>query len=121
MKKDITKWTRKELLALPFKGNLKVGRYHGVAIVPTYDLHDSGWRLMALVGLDDEYNPVEIAAYCDDIQWRTPKNDCGLHCDMIPKTNIVRFHSSNLFFEIGLSCSTTDIKVYGDTYCYQSI
>lgn len=118
-KKDVMKWTRAELLNLPVRRWDDVKSYHGVMLVPTYKLHDSGWRLIAIVGLDEHFNPVEIAAYCDDVQWRTIKTDWGVNCDMIPKTNILRFHSNNLMFEVGVCLSTTEIKIHGHAICYK--
>ena len=118
-RKDVTKWTRADLLGLPVKDWHVTKQYHGIMLVPTYRLHDSGWRLIAVVGLDESFDPVEIAAYCDDVQWRTIKTDYGINCDMLPKTNIVRFHSNNLMFEVGLSLSTTEIRIVGEPLCYR--
>ena len=73
--------TRKQYLELPRRDWDKKKQYTAVIVVPTYKIHDSGFRLMALVGCGDDHKPYEIAAFCDDICWDTPdgfKNVAGL-------------------------------------------
>ena len=115
MEKNIMEYTRKELLALPHRNWNDVTSYSSILLVPTYELHDSGWRLIAIVGCNDNGTPKEIAAFCDDIQWQTIRTDYGIRMDMIPKTNICRFHSvshsSAIRFQVGVSNSTTDVKI----------
>lgn len=108
-------WTKKELLSLPHRNCENAGVYNAIMIVPTRRLHDSGWRLMCLVGCDEHYEPKEIIGYCDDINLCTEKaevlNLCHVQMDMIPKTNVVRIHSHVRRFQVGMCCSTTEIFI----------
>ena len=115
MEKNIMEYTRKDLLALPHRNWNDVTSYRSILLVPTYELHDSGWRLIAIVGCNDDGTPKEIAAFCDDIQWQTIRTYYGISMDMIPKTNICRFHSRTMRFQVGVSLSTTDVKIVGET------
>jgi hypothetical protein len=113
-RRTIKEWTREELLRLPVRSWDAVGKYKSIVIVPTDELHDSGWRLMAIIGCDDDNEPKEIAAFCDDIQWLTPRTDWGLNCDMLPRCNCMRFHSWEFSFVVGMSLSTTEVHVKGN-------
>lgn len=108
---------QKDLLALPVKEFAKIEQYESIIIVPTKKKHDSSWRLMAIIGCkqnDEQHNvPVEIAGYCDDINWIFQSNNKRLEylrSDMT-LSNCIRFWSSYHRFEVGMCCSSTDIKV----------
>lgn len=103
--------TRKQLLSLPERNWNEVKKYYSVIVVPTGKKHYSGYALMALVGCNDNLDPYEIAAYCDDIQWMTEVTRYGFRCDMFYKNSCIRFHSSEFDFQIGTSLSTTEIKM----------
>lgn len=113
-------WTKEQLLALP-NNTMGEGEYTAIIVVPTDELHDSGWRLMALVGCKDQDDrkcvPTEIAAYCDDIQWnsqrasQTMRPHWDMDCDMFPDTNFIRFHSHANKFRIGMGLSSTTIEI----------
>lgn len=79
-------------------------------------MHESGWRLIAIVGCGDDGKPKEIAAFCDDVEWQTPRTDYGIQMDMIPKTNICRFHSHSMKFRVGACCSSTEVAIVGKPY-----
>lgn len=114
MEKNIKEYTRKELLALTRRNWNDVTSYSSILLVPTYDLHDSGWRLIAIVGCKDDGTPKEIAAFCDVVQWQTIRTDYDISMDMIPQTNICRFHSIRMKFQVGVSLSSTDVKIVGE-------
>ena len=118
--KNICNAKRKELLSLPHKAFAKVETYNYIIIVPTPRTHDSGWRLMALVGCKAKGNnevPCELIGYCDDINWILP--DCingNLHYKNILRTdmtlsNCTRVWSNNHMFQVGTCLSSVDIKV----------
>jgi hypothetical protein len=108
--KDL-KLTIDELLSLPKKGHLASYLYSSILLVPCKEKHEaSGYQLIAVVGVDKNGNPVEIAAICDDIEWRVPKKtDYGLRTDMIYPLGIVHFWSNQFYFRIGHSTSTCEI------------
>jgi hypothetical protein len=111
MKSEKNFMTRKQYLELPRKDWHTKKQYTAIIVVPTYEIHDSGFRLMALVGCGDDNKPYEIAATCDDICWDTPEGYMAMDCDMFPD-NIIRFHSiAGCVFEIGESLSSTHIRL----------
>ena len=124
MNKDVVLIKRDELLSLPNRAWNEVKQYESLIIVPTKHKHDSGWRLMAIIGcnkIDDCHNmPEEIVGYCDDIHVLSPDNS-GLNkfpinliglfqCDML-LSNCIRFHSNYCNFEVGCCLSSTDVKL----------
>ena len=114
---DVCNVKQRDLLSLPVKEFTKVERYESLIIVPTKKKHDSGWRLMAIVGCKEKDNyhnvPVEIAGYCDDINWILPYNNKYFECLRSDMTvsNCIRFWSNYHIFEVGMCCSSTDIKI----------
>lgn len=103
--------TAKELLALPRRQWDVKSVYDGIYLVPTKDIHDSGYRLIAVVG-ERGKKPVEIAAFCDVISW---EDDSGivrtdnLRMDM-QTNNIVHVWSSHGRMEVGIAVSSLEIK-----------
>lgn len=114
---DYTKLKREDLLKLPLKPFSEIKTYDCLLIVPTRRKHDSGWRLMAIVGCD-QTGPIEIAGYCDDIHFILPnligneiyRYQYDIRCDMI-LSNCIRFWSNVYLFEIGCACSSTDVTL----------
>jgi len=71
-KKSLNAWTREELLALPVRAWGVESRYDSLLLLSTGEAHDSGWGMMAVIGVRD-LQPVEIACQCcDDIEWKFP-------------------------------------------------
>jgi len=91
----------KDLLALPRRKNDVVAVYEDLYIVPTGELHESGYSLMALVGSHNR-NPVEVAATCDDVMWldegATPLS--MLRMDMEPENGCVHVWANQGRFEV---------------------
>lgn len=119
---DIVNLKRKELLSLPLKKDSNIKEYESIIVVPTNRKHDSGWRLMALIGIekiDKVYTPTEIIGYCDDINLILP-NKCysyePIRYDML-LSNCIRMWSRNYVFKVGMCLSSTDIYViHNKTY-----
>lgn len=122
-KKEIT---RKFLLALPNRAWDKETVYDSLFIVPTYELHDSGYKLQAIIGVThlDKFQEAEIAAICDDICWSMPKvhpygrregsvNKMILRTDCYPSGVFRMWGSSEHYFtgkfKVGFSLSSTDV------------
>ena len=113
--------TRKKLFELPMCKFSDRGkrRYSGLLIVPTKELHDSGYRLMAIVGLDEHGNPIEIADYCDDIEWKTPILHLGsqiemgaLRTDMYPDIDSIHCWTNHGYFTVrGYSSATITLAL----------
>lgn len=62
---------KKELLSLPVKEWKTISTYDSLYIIPTWKKHSSWFALMAIIWVIDN-KPVEIAWYCDDINWHIP-------------------------------------------------
>lgn len=116
---------RDELLSLPQKPFNEERIYQYILIVPTRRKHDSGWRLMALIGAtkgdDNTYRPKELIGYCDDINWILPENKNNskniietyknrIRTDMT-LSNCIRMWSDNHVFKVGRCTSSVDITI----------
>ena len=101
---------RKELLKLPEREWNKTTVYKNIAIVTTGKKHDSGWALLAIIGMDGE-KPIEIAAYCDDVVWETVSDKYALRNDAFYPSGIIRYWSYKYNFEVGNSLSSTDVRM----------
>jgi len=99
----------KELLKLPIRDWTKITVYPSIAVVNSRKKHDSGWALMAIIGLNKEQEPIEIAAYCDDISWDL--NGLSLQNDMYYPSGVIRFWSRESQFEVGHGLSSTEIRL----------
>lgn len=114
------KESKKELLKLPERDWSKSSVYESVMLVPTGRKHDSGYMLIAIVGVVDR-QPKEIAAYCDDVCWAFPENLAGykydgfhnlsLRTDSYYPSGIMHIWSNYYKFEVGSSLSSTDINL----------
>ena len=110
------KWTKKELLSLKQRYWDKTSEYSSVLLVNSRMKHDSGYNLFAIIGVDDDGVPVEIAGYMDDFRLDRVKGtdvltdirlkpyhigiDCSMH-------GVFRIHSYRYSIEVGPSLSTT--------------
>ena len=112
--------TRKELLALPVCKftEQKSRKYAALLIVPANKLHESGYRLMAIVGLDKKGKPIEIADFCDDIEWKVPKIKTDyylspLRTDMYPDINCIHAWTHYGYFTV-CGCSSAEVTLVLD-------
>jgi len=70
--KSINQWGRTELLNLPRRKWDKESEYSSLLLLSTRRKHDSGWAMIAIIGVRDGV-PVEIACdCCDHIAWKLP-------------------------------------------------
>ena len=104
----------KDLLKLPIREWNKKSVYGSICIVNTRKKHESGYALIAIIGMNN-LKPVEIAAFCDDINWKIAKSEYldipNLRTDMFFPSGIVHFHRHGYSFEVCESLSSTNIKV----------
>ena len=115
--KNIPALKQKDLLSLPLKPSFsEIHTYESIIVCPTRRKHDSGWRLMALIGcklIDGRTIPVHIIGYCDDINWRCETvmvvdTIKAIRCDMT-LSSCIRFWSNDFNFKVGIVVSSTDI------------
>lgn len=111
MEKTWDKYTKKELLNLPYRGYGKIGRYNSVLLVNTKEKHDSGFNAFVVIGCEG-YNPIEIVGQMDDFRldiFQEPIEylDVAIDCSM---NGVFRLHSELHLIQIDFSGSTTMFK-----------
>lgn len=113
--KTLCQWSRSELLALPLrKWDDTRPTYDSVLILPTGKMHDSGWGLIAVIGVRKE-QPVHICSCCsDDISWNYPST-ITMRMDCCLKSGALRMRASNAdpsdVFKVSASLSSITISI----------
>ncbi len=118
---------RNELLALPHREWNTSSDYDSLLLVPTKEKHESGFTLIAIVGVV-KGKPVEIAATCDDIGWSFPTSHPydymtpGLHrmvmrTDCLWPSGIMHVWASGEHyfrgrFSVGASLSSVNVNLF---------
>jgi hypothetical protein len=119
--KNLNQWSRDELMALPVRDWLKYSEYDSVLLLSTRRKHESGWAMIAIIGVREGV-PVEIAASCcDDIEWKFPpmqggtrfpvgqmRMDCALRSGAIHVWTRV---SGRSVFRVGEALSSVTIEL----------
>lgn len=118
----VNEWPRAALLALPHrKWDDESPRYDSLLIVSTGKKHDSGWAMMAIIGVRKQ-TPVEICTSCsDDIEWKMPAAKTYGHAkeytlgqyrsDMAIKSGALHVWTREGKFRVGASLSSTEIEL----------
>lgn len=127
---DNEKIKRQFLLDLPKRKWNCNSEYDYLFIVPTNEKHDSGFKLIAIVGAvnTESGSKAELAAFCDDICWSFPKehpygksearkNKMILRTDCLYPSNILRMWASSEHyfkgrFRVGFSLSSTEVELF---------
>ena len=115
MKKSWEEWGKKELLNLPQRNWCQLSEYASVLLVNTKMKHSSGYNLFAIIGVDENGIPQEIAGYMDDFRLGSicgtgfpdivlQDYSVGIDCSM---SGVFRIHSHKYKIVVGLSTSTT--------------
>lgn len=125
--KEFTKWTRKEFEALPTPKsytNEEIGEVDSLVILPEKHYHDSGWRCMSFVtiqngvptyrisGCSDVINLGGIGGYnfksTDRIKSQTVPN-ADWHIDCLPVSGLLRIFSGKYKLYVGASLSDFEL------------
>ena len=131
--KEFTKWTRKEFEALPTPKsytNEEIGEVDSLVILPEKHYHDSGWRCMSFVtiqngiptyrisGCSDVINLGGIGGYnfqgmsdCDSsnrIKSHIVPN-ANWHIDCLPVSGLLRIFSGKYKLYVGASLSDFEL------------
>lgn len=131
--KEFTKWTRKEFEALPTPKsytNEEIGEVDSLVILPEKHYHDSGWRCMSFVtiqngiptyrisGCSDVINLGGIGGYnflymsdCESsnrIKSQTVPN-ADWHIDCLPVSGLLRIFSGKYKLYVGASLSDFEL------------
>jgi hypothetical protein len=99
----------RDLRKLPFREWNKATTYSSLLVISSGKRHSSGYSIMYIVGLNENFKPIEIAAACDDICWKM--NGGSFRNDMHYPSGIMHYWSREYTFEVGISISTTDISL----------
>jgi hypothetical protein len=109
-----TNMKKADMLKLPVREWDKVSTYDSVCIIPTRKKHDSGYAIIAIVGLRAS-EPVEIACLCaDDIEWLVGEgvlDIAQLRMDATYPAGIIHVWSKHFQFTVGETLSSTRITV----------
>lgn len=125
--KEFTKWTRKEFESLPTpKGytNEEIGEVDSLVILPEKHNHDSGWRCMSFVTIQNGVPTYRISG-CSDvihlggigghnikstdrIKSQTVPN-ADWHIDCLPVSGLLRIFSGNYKLFVGASLSDFEL------------
>lgn len=117
-------YSRDELLAAPLRKWNELSIHLSVVyLVPTGELHDSGYGLIAIVG-ETKDQGLLFCACCDDVTWDFPlqhpyddarKHKSVLHTNAMPDGTLRMWASSESYFsgkfKVGMSLSSTTIEV----------
>lgn len=131
--KEFTKWTRKEFEALPTPKsytNEEIGEVDSLVILPEKHYHDSGWRCMSFVtiqngvptyrisGCSDVINLGGIGGYnfqgmsdfisTNRIESQTVPN-ANWHIDCLPVSGLLRIFSGKYKLYVGASLSDFEL------------
>ena len=125
----------KELRKLPVRDLLDTNKlYDHILIINSGKKHDSGYALMAIVGVNyDTENKkylMEISAYCDDLhlkisdkiipyQWKGFIEPV-VRTDMYT-TGVLRYWSNHGKFVVGMSLSSLDVYLVRELQDYEDI
>jgi len=117
-KKPLNDWSREELLALPFREWGHESTYDSLLLLPTGEAHDSGWGIMAIIGIRD-FQPIEIACgCCDDIEWKLPQMQTvgrftigQMRMDCLLKSGAFHPWERNSLFRVGAALSSVTVEV----------
>jgi len=96
-----------QLKKLPFRERNTKKVYNSLLVINSGRKHSSGYGIMYIIGLDNNFKPLEIAASCDDIDWQM--NGGYFRNDMHYPSGAIHFWSHDYNFCVGISLSTTSI------------
>lgn len=119
-RKSLNQWGRDELLKLPMREWEMDSEYDSILLLSTRRKHESGWAIMAVIGVC-EGRPVEIAcSCCDDIEWKLPpmitvgngefsigqmRMDCAI------RSGALHAWARGAKFRVGAALSSTEIEL----------
>ncbi len=119
--KSLNDWSRKELMALPVREWGISSEYDSLLLLNTRKKHDSGWAVMAIIGVSAG-KPVEIACNCcDDIEWKfPPMKTIGdwkpvsigqMRMDCAFSSGALHAWKHQAKFRVGVALSSTEIEL----------
>jgi hypothetical protein len=119
-RKSLNQWGRDELLKLPTRAWDADSEYDSLLLLSTRRKHDSGWAIMAIIGVRDS-QPVEVAcACCDDIEWKLPPmvtvgggaySMGQMRMDFAMRSGALHAWARKAKFRVGAALSSTEVEL----------
>ncbi len=117
-RKTLNQWSRDELMKLPVRAWDADSEYDSLLTLSTRRKHDSGWAMMAIIGVVDS-QPVEIACTCcDDIEWKLPPMVCvgsysigQMRMDCAMRSGALHTWAQKGKFHVGAALSSTTVEL----------
>ena len=115
MKIPPEKLNRKTIKNLPEREWNVVSEYDEIYIIPSGLKHDSGYMMIAIVGVKVG-GDMEVCAYPDDICWNMMNlnqkyDSTGMRTDCYYPNGVLRFHGRGIKYVVEEACSSTTIRV----------
>lgn len=113
--KNFQKVTMEELNALPKRNNC-MSIYEHLIIIPTDRVHENGWGIIKLIGVDKDNNAEVITETSCDILTFAVKHSSIQHIecfkiDLLPTAKVFKIFSAGYQFKVGIDGWTVDIKL----------
>ena len=65
---DINEMSKEDFKKIPkAKWDENIGKYHSLVIIPTGEIHDSGYMCMEFVAVNDKNEPIKRMSGCSDV------------------------------------------------------
>lgn len=89
---NIREMTREDFHKVPFREyfNSELPPFESIVIIPTDELHDSGWQCMEFVGVDENMEPVVRMSGCSDVIHIDGIGGYGKWADKIPRSRPIQ-------------------------------
>jgi hypothetical protein len=123
-RKTLNQWSRDELMRLPVREWSADSEYDSLLTISTRRKHDSGWAMMAIIGVVDG-QPLEIACICcDDIEWKMPPMVCvgaysigQMRMDCAMRSGALHMWAWKGRFHVGAALSSTTVELRHNAMC----
>jgi hypothetical protein len=120
-KKPLNDWSRDELLSLPHRAWQTSAVYDSLLLLSTRRKHDSGWAMVAIIGVVN-HMPTEVATACsDDVEWVLPpairfgeRSEYAMgqmRMDCAFRSGAMHFWTRTARFKVGDALSSVTVEV----------
>lgn len=110
--KNLNEFKLSELMNLPVRKWDEITEYDSLLITKTRRAHESGWRIMMIIGCNNSV-PVEIASNCcEDIGWKIDHSYGAIRFDCPMQSGVIHVWSRIFKFRVGVALSSTEIEAF---------
>ena len=118
MEISLNDWKKEDLFKLPCREWSSESTYDSILILPTGEVHDSGYGMITIIGVN-KGAPVEIInKYSDDIEWILPPAKCiggfiigRMRNDCLLISGALHMWSRDCEFVVGTALSSITIEL----------